>query len=114
VELDALSVADFESILTQTDANLTLQYSALLATEGVTLSFAPGGIRRLAEIAFSVNEKTENIGARRLHTVMERLLEEISFEASHCSGTTVTIDADYVNIRLADLAKDEDLSRYVL
>jgi ATP-dependent HslUV protease ATP-binding subunit HslU len=114
VELEALSVSDFEAILTQTDANLTLQYSALLATENVTLNFKTEGIKRLAEIAFSVNEKTENIGARRLYTVMEKLLEEISFEASVRAGSKLDIDAAYVNGKLGELAKDEDLSRYVL
>ena len=114
VELDSLSVSDFESILTQTDACLTRQYEALLETEGVRLEFAAGGIRRLAEIAFQVNEKTENIGARRLHTVMEKLLEEVSFDAGKAGLETVAIDADYVNQRLAELAADEDLSRYVL
>ncbi len=114
VELDSLSVHDFEQILTGTDACLTKQYQALLATEGVKLEFAPDGIRRLAEIAFEVNERTENIGARRLHTVMERLLEEISFEADRHAGTTVVIDAAYVDGRLKDLAQSEDLARYVL
>jgi len=111
VELDSLSVDDFERILTQTDACLTRQYEALLGTEGVRLAFAAEGIRRLAQIAFEVNEKTENIGARRLYTVMEKLLEEVSFGA--VSGT-VAIDAAYVDARLAELAKREDLSRYVL
>ena len=114
VELDSLSVADFECILTQTDACLTKQYQALLATEGVTLDFAADGIRRLAEIAWSVNERTENIGARRLYTVMERLLEEVSFSASQGGLTMVAIDAGYVDSRLAELAQNEDLSRYVL
>ncbi len=114
VELDSLSVADFEQILTSTDAALTKQYLALLATEGVQLDFVPEGIRRLAEIAFSVNEKTENIGARRLYTVMERLLEDLSFSASQHTGQVVRIDAAYVNERLAEIAKSEDLSRYVL
>jgi ATP-dependent HslUV protease ATP-binding subunit HslU len=114
VELDSLSVEDFECILTQTDACLTRQYQALLGTESLTLEFAADGIRRLAEIAFQVNEKTENIGARRLYTVMEKLLEEVSFEAGRRSNQTVTIDAAYVEARLADLAKNEDLSRYVL
>jgi len=114
VELDSLSVADFECILTQTDACLTLQYQALLATEGVTIEFSPDGIRRLAEIAWSVNERTENIGARRLYTVMERLLEEVSFRAGWCSSESVNVDGDFVNSRLADLSKNEDLSRYVL
>jgi ATP-dependent HslUV protease ATP-binding subunit HslU len=114
VELDSLSVSDFESILTQTDACLTRQYEALLETEGVRLEFAADGIRRLAEIAFQVNEKTENIGARRLHTVMEKLLEEVSFDAGKAGLEAVAIDADYVNQRLGELAADEDLSRYVL
>ena len=114
VELDSLSVQDFEAILTQTDASLTKQYQALLNTEEVSLVFAPDGIRRLAEIAFSVNEKVENIGARRLYTVMERLLEDLSFHATRSSGETVTIDAAYVDERLGDLAGNEDLSRYVL
>jgi ATP-dependent HslUV protease ATP-binding subunit HslU len=114
VELEALSVSDFEAILTQTDANLTLQYTALLQTENVTLNFTKDGIKRLAEIAFSVNEKTENIGARRLYTVMEKLLEEISFEASTRAGSTLILDAAYVDMKLGELAKDEDLSRYVL
>lgn len=114
VELDSLSVQDFEAILTQTDASLTKQYQALLNTEEVSLVFADDGIRRLAEIAFSVNEKVENIGARRLYTVMERLLEDLSFHATKSSGETVTIDAAYVEVRLGDLAGNEDLSRYVL
>jgi len=114
VELDSLSVSDFERILTQTDACLTRQYQALLATEGVRIDFADEGIRRLAEIAFQVNEKTENIGARRLHTVMEKLLEELSFAAGRSGLEAVLIDATYVNQRLGELAADEDLSRYVL
>jgi len=114
VELDALSVEDFVRILTETDASLTEQYSALLATEGVTLTFTPDGVRRLAEVAFQVNEKTENIGARRLHTVMERLLETVSFEAADRSGQTETIDAGYVDSHLAALAGNEDLARYIL
>jgi ATP-dependent HslUV protease ATP-binding subunit HslU len=115
VELDSLSVDDFECILIQTDACLTRQYEALLATEGVTVSFAADGIRRLAQIAFEVNEKTENIGARRLYTVMEKLLEEISFAAGSASGAAaLTVDAAYVDARLAELARREDLSRYVL
>jgi len=114
VELDSLSVSDFEQILTNTDACLTRQYQALLETENVQLDFRPDAIRRLAEIAFDVNEKTENIGARRLYTVMERLLEEISFEAGKFSGEAVVIDADYVDGRLKELAKSEDLARYVL
>ncbi len=114
VELDSLSVSDFERILTQTDACLTMQYQALLATEGVTLEFLPDGIKRLAEVAWSVNERTENIGARRLYTVMERLLEEISFSAGNASAQSLCIDAEYVDSRLNELAKNEDLSRYVL
>ncbi|MCK9387148.1 MAG: ATP-dependent protease ATPase subunit HslU [Sulfuritalea sp.] len=114
VELDSLSVDDFERILTQTDACLTRQYQALLATENVTLEFAADGIKRLAEIAFQVNEKTENIGARRLYTVMEKLLEEISFDAGKRSGETLVIDGGYVDAKLGELAKNEDLSRYVL
>jgi ATP-dependent HslUV protease ATP-binding subunit HslU len=115
VELDSLSVDDFESILTQTDACLTRQYQALLATEGVSVSFAAEGIRRLAQIAFEVNEKTENIGARRLYTVMEKLLEEVSFAAGAVGAVTrLEVDAAYVDARLAELAKREDLSRYVL
>ena len=114
VELDSLSVDDFECILTQTDACLTRQYQALLATELVTLEFAGDGIKRLAEIAFQVNEKTENIGARRLYTVMEKLLEEVSFDAGRHGAVTIKIDAAYVNSRLAELADNEDLSRYIL
>ncbi len=114
VELDSLSVADFESILTQTDACLTRQYQALLETEGVKLQFQPEGIKRLAEIAYAVNEKTENIGARRLYTVMEKLLEEISFDAGKRNDETITIDAAYVDARLKELALSEDLARYVL
>jgi len=114
VELDSLSAADFENILTQTDACLTRQYQALLETEGVKLAFEPEGIKRLAEIAYAVNEKTENIGARRLYTVMEKLLEEISFDAGKRNDETITIDADYVDARLKELAQSEDLARYVL
>ncbi len=114
VELESLSIADFERILTSTDACLTKQYEALLATEEVKVEFTQEGITRLAEIAFSVNERTENIGARRLYTVMEKLLEEVSFTASENSGQVVAIDADYVNARLDKLADNEDLSRYVL
>ncbi|MGH8737520.1 MAG: ATP-dependent protease ATPase subunit HslU [Burkholderiales bacterium] len=114
VELDSLSVDDFEQILISTDASLVKQYQALLATEGVTLEFRPEGVRRLAEIAYQVNEKTENIGARRLYTVLEKLLEEISFEAGRRGAATLTIDAAYVDARLAELAKNEDLARYVL
>ena len=114
VELDSLSVEDFERILTATDACLTRQYQALLATEDVDVSFQPDGIRRLAEIAWSVNEKTENIGARRLHTVMERLLEEISFDAGRRGKETISIDAGFVDAKLKELAQSEDLARYVL
>ncbi|MGE5386262.1 MAG: ATP-dependent protease ATPase subunit HslU [Betaproteobacteria bacterium] len=114
VELDSLSVADFECILTQTDACLTRQYEALLATEGVQLKFLDDGIRRLAEIAYQVNEKTENIGARRLYTVMERLLEEVSFDAGKTGLESVVVDADFVNARLGELAVNEDMSRFIL
>jgi len=114
VELESLSVQDFEAILTQTHASLVKQYQALLATEGVTLEFTPEGITRLAHIAFEVNERTENIGARRLSTVMERLLDEVSFDATKLSGQTVSVDAAYVNARLESLSQDEDLSRYIL
>ncbi len=114
VELDPLSAADFERILTQTDACLTRQYQALLATEGVALTFTDDGIRRLAEIACEVNEKTENIGARRLYTVMERLLEEVSFTAGKPGSTELTVDAAYVDARLGELAVNEDLSRFIL
>jgi len=114
VELQSLSVADFESILTQTRASLVKQYQALLATEGVTLDFAPDGITRLASIAYEVNERTENIGARRLSTVMERLLDEASFDATRFSGQTIRIDAAYVDERLKALSHDEDLSRFIL
>ena len=114
VELDSLSVQDFEAILTQTHASLVRQYQALLATEGVTLEFTPEGVTRLARIAFEVNERTENIGARRLSTVMERLVDEVSFDAAHRSGQTVTVDASYVDERLQALSQDEDLSRFIL
>jgi ATP-dependent HslUV protease ATP-binding subunit HslU len=114
VELQSLSVQDFEAILTTTHASLVKQYEALLATEQVTLAFAPEGITRLAQIAYEVNERTENIGARRLSTVMERLLDEVSFDATRLEGQTVTIDAAYVDARLKELSRDEDLSRYIL
>ena len=114
VELESLTVEDFERILTATDACLSRQYQALLETEGVTLEFPDDGIRRLAEIAWQVNEKTENIGARRLYTVMEKLLEDLSFDAHNRQGETITIDATYVDERLKDLAGSEDLARYVL
>ncbi|HHH39809.1 MAG TPA: ATP-dependent protease ATPase subunit HslU [Sedimenticola sp.] len=114
VELDALSVEDFIRILTEPDASLTEQYKALMATEGVKLEFTEDGIARIAEIAWQVNETVENIGARRLHTVLEKLLEQISFEAPDLAGQVVRIDAAYVDRHLADLARDEDLSRYIL
>jgi ATP-dependent HslUV protease ATP-binding subunit HslU len=114
VELGSLSVADFEAILTSTHASLVKQYQALLATEGVTLEISPEGVKRLAQIAFDVNESTENIGARRLATVMERLLDEISFDAPKLEGQTIRVDEALVNERLSDLAKNEDLSRYIL
>ena len=114
VELEPLKVKDFVRILTEPDASLTAQYSALLRTEGVEIEFTAEGVRRLAEIAFHVNERTENIGARRLHTVMERLLENLSYEASERSGTTLSIDAAYVNLSLGKLSQDEDLSRFIL
>lgn len=114
VELDALSVEDFVRILTEPDASLTEQYKALLATEGISLNFTADGIARIAEVAWQVNERTENIGARRLHTVMERLLETISFEAAERGGQVLNADAAYVNEHLDKLAKDEDLSRYIL
>ncbi|HYF55910.1 MAG TPA: HslU--HslV peptidase ATPase subunit, partial [Salinarimonas sp.] len=114
VELSSLSVQDFEAILTSTHASLVKQYQALLATENVTLQFAPDGITRLAAIAYEVNERTENIGARRLSTVMERLLDEVSFEATRLEGQTITIDAGYVDARLKELSRDDDLSRYIL
>ncbi len=114
VELDSLTAADFERILTATDACLVKQYESLLATEDVKLDFRPEAVKRIAEIAYSVNERTENIGARRLYTVMEKLLEDVSFEAGRRSGQTVVIDAAYVDARLKDLAASEDLARYVL
>ena len=114
VELKSLTTDDFVRILTEPDASLTSQYQALLATEDVDVEFAESAVRRLAEVAFQVNENTENIGARRLHTVMERLLETISFEASDKSGTHVQVNAGYVDEHLAELSKDEDLSRYIL
>jgi ATP-dependent HslUV protease ATP-binding subunit HslU len=114
VELDSLKVEDFVRILTEPDASLTTQYKALMGTESVDVNFVDGGVRRIAEIAFSVNEKTENIGARRLHTVMERLLESVSFDAAENGGSAIEIDAAYVDQHLGTLAKDEDLSRYIL
>jgi ATP-dependent HslUV protease ATP-binding subunit HslU len=114
VELSALSVDDFTRILTEPNASLTEQYTALLETEGVKLIFVEDGIARIAEVAWQVNERTDNIGARRLHTVMERLLEEVSFAAADQTGQTVTIDADYVDEHVGELSQDEDLSRYIL
>jgi ATP-dependent HslUV protease ATP-binding subunit HslU len=114
VELDALKVEDFIRILTEPDASLCTQYKALLATEGVTLNFDESGVRRIAEVAHQVNERTENIGARRLHTVLERLLEVLSYEAADRSGFNVTVDAQYVEKHLGELVQDEDLTRYIL
>lgn len=114
VELKALSTEDFIRILTEPDASLTKQYRALLSTEDVTLKFTKAGIKRLAEVAWQVNERTENIGARRLHTVLERLLEEISFTAADHGGDEVTVDAKYVDQHIGNLAENEDLSRYIL
>ncbi len=114
VELDALTTEDFVRILTEPDASLTEQYAALMSTEGLHLEFDESGVRRIAEIAASVNERTENIGARRLHTVLERLLESISFEAADRNGQSIRIDTAYVDEHLGELAADEDLSRYIL
>ena len=114
VELGALSSEDFVQILTEPDASLTEQYTALLATEEFTLAFDDSGIQRIADIAWHVNETTENIGARRLHTVMERLLEDVSFHAPTQKGREVLIDADYVNEHLGTLLDNEDLTRYIL
>ncbi|HTV50797.1 MAG TPA: ATP-dependent protease ATPase subunit HslU [Steroidobacteraceae bacterium] len=114
VELESLKVEDFVRILTEPDASLTSQYRALLATENVQVQFSPEGVRRIAEIAAQVNERTENIGARRLHTVMERLLETVSYEAAEQGGEAIVIDARYVEDHLGNLVKDEDLSRYIL
>jgi len=114
VELEALTAEDFCRILTEPDASLTEQYTALMGSEGVTLSFSEDGVRRVAEIAFQVNEQTENIGARRLHTMMERLLESISFEASDRAGEEHVIDAKYVDDKLEEVISDEDLTRYIL
>ena len=114
VELDALTIEDFVRILTEPDASLTEQYTALLGTESAQLEFAESGIQRIAEVAFQVNERNENIGARRLHTVMERLLETVSFEAADRSGQSVVVDEAYVDEHLAELVRDEDLSRYIL
>ena len=114
VELDALAIEDFVRILTEPDASLTEQYQALLDTEGVQIEFDQNGIQRIAEIAFDINEQSENIGARRLHTVMERLLEALSFTAPSMSGQTIKIDAEYVQTHLGELAKQEDLAKYIL
>jgi ATP-dependent HslUV protease ATP-binding subunit HslU len=114
VELDSLTAKDFVKILCETDASLTKQYTALLATEEVHLNFTEEGIARLAALAFEVNESTENIGARRLYTVMEKLLEDLSFDATSSSGQTIVIDARYVNDQLAEAAASQDLARYVL
>ena len=114
VELDALTAADFVRILTEPNASLTEQYTAMLKTEGVNVEFTPDGIDGIANAAWNVNEKTENIGARRLHTVMERLMEEISFDASEKNGQSLVVDADYVGKYLNELVEDEDLSRYIL
>jgi ATP-dependent HslUV protease ATP-binding subunit HslU len=114
VELKSLKTEDFVRILTEPDASLTTQYIALIKTEGVNLKFTKDGVQRLAEVAFHVNENTENIGARRLHTVMERLLETVSFEASEIEGSNIKIDKNYVNKHLVELSKNEDLSRYIL
>jgi ATP-dependent HslUV protease ATP-binding subunit HslU len=114
VELDALKTEDFERILKEPDYSLTDQYSALMKTEGVTLEFTDDGIKRLAQMAWQVNERTENIGARRLHTVMERLMEELAYDAPDKAGSTLTVDAAYVDGKLQKLAGNEDLSRYIL
>jgi ATP-dependent HslUV protease ATP-binding subunit HslU len=114
VELDSLTVEDFERILVSTDASQVKQYQALLATEALQVDFRPEAIRRIAEIAFQVNETTENIGARRLYTVLEKLLEEVSFDAGRRGPGSVVIDATYVDARLGELARNEDLARYVL
>ena len=114
VELSALTVEDFERILTEPNAALTEQYKALLATENVTLEFSDDGIKRIAEVAWRVNESTENIGARRLHTVLERLLDDASFDASDKGGSSIRIDTEYVDRYLGELSQDEDLSRYIL
>lgn len=114
VELEALTTSDFIKILTEPDASLTEQYKALMNTEGLTLEFTTDGIKRMAEVAYEVNERTENIGARRLHTVVERLMEDLSFTASDQFNLTITIDENYVNTHLGNLAEDEDLSRYIL
>jgi len=114
VEFTALNADDFKRILTEPDACLTTQYSALMKTEGVNLEFAEDGVERMAEVAFDVNERAENIGARRLHTVVERLLEEISFDAPDKAGQSLVVDREYVDNSLGELVEDEDLSRYIL
>jgi ATP-dependent HslUV protease ATP-binding subunit HslU len=114
VELSALNAEDFERILTEPDAALTIQYKALMKTEGLSIEFTDDGVKQIARSAFDVNESAENIGARRLHTIMERLLEEISYSAPDKSGQSITIDADYVNNSLSELVENEDLSRYIL
>jgi len=114
VELGALSIEDFERILVEPDASLVEQYQALMETEGVGLKFSDEAIHRIAEIAWQVNEQTENIGARRLHTVMERLLDELSFNATDSSGNDILVDEAYVNEQLGDLAQNADLSRFIL
>src|SRR5690606_35987975 len=114
VELDSLSADDFVRILTEPDASLTNQYTALMKTEGVDVTFTDDGVHRIAEVAFQVNERTENIGARRLHTVMERLMETVSYEASDKSGQSVTVDRKYVDEHVGKLVADEDVSRYIL
>jgi ATP-dependent HslUV protease ATP-binding subunit HslU len=114
VELKALTVEDFRRILSDTEASLLRQYTALLATEGVSLEFTPEGIDALARIAFEVNERVENIGARRLQTVMERLLDEISFDADKRAGERLVVDAAYVEAQLAEIARDTDLSKFIL
>ena len=114
VELTALSAEDFERILKEPHASLTKQYEYLLGTEGVKISFTDDAIKRIAQDAYTVNEKTENIGARRLHTLMEKLLDQLSFEAPDCAGSVIEIDADYVDKHLSDIVQDEDLSRYIL
>ena len=114
VELQALTVEDFERILTEPNASITVQYKALLGTEGVNIDFTEDGIRRIAQAAWQVNESTENIGARRLHTVLERLVEDISYDASEMNGQSILIDGEYVSKHLDELVADEDLSRFIL
>jgi len=114
VELQPLTTEDFERILTEPNASVTVQYKALMATEGVNIDFTDDGIKRIAQAAWQVNETTENIGARRLHTVLERLMEDISYDASDLNGESVTIDAAYVSKHLDELVADEDLSRFIL